>query len=199
MTAQLQKPPRLFTPEEYLRMERLAPYKSVYFNGRIFVMPGGTFNHSRIAGNVYFHIENQLRNGPCVTLTSDMRVKIPAVNIYCYPDVTVVCGEPEFEGKREDVLLNPSVVVEVLSPTTKDYDLEIKLEHYLRSTTLRELVYIQQDEPRVMLHSRINANTWETKFVTGLDAILKFETIPVTIPLSEIYNRASFKPESEEL
>ncbi len=111
-----------YTPEEYLARERLAEYKSEYLDGTIFAMAGGTREHSLIAGNVHGELRMQLKSRPCETYTSDMRVLISQPGLHTYPDVTVVCGEPLFLDEKRDTLLNPAVIVEVLSPGTEVYD-----------------------------------------------------------------------------
>src|SRR5829696_5082670 len=106
------------TPEEYLAYERAAEYKNEYFDGEIFAMTGASRKHNLIAGNVFGLLWQQLWGKPCEVYPSDMRVRIPSANIYTYPDVVVVCGEPEFEDGHVDTLLNPTLLVEVLSKST---------------------------------------------------------------------------------
>src|SRR5262245_39479501 len=111
----------LVSPEEYLRRERLAEYKSEYLNGEIFAMSGASRKHNLITGNVGAQLNQQLRGKNCESYISDMRVKVRAVGLYTYPDVVVVRGEPQFEDAEVDTLLNPTVLIEVLSTSTERY------------------------------------------------------------------------------
>ena len=118
------------SPEEYLRRERLAEYKSEYLNGEIFAMAGASEQHNLIAGNIFGELREQLKTGSCRAYTSDMRVKVLSNGLYTYPDVIVVCGEPQFEDKEVDTLVNPTVLGEVLSRTTERYDRIAKTTYY---------------------------------------------------------------------
>jgi len=117
-------------PEEYLRLERQAEYKSEYLNGEIFAMSGASREHNLIAGNIVAELNQQLRAKPCEVYPSDMRLKVTATGLYTYPDVMVVCGEPKFEDKYVDTLLNPTLIVEVLSQSTERYDRIAKTSYY---------------------------------------------------------------------
>ena len=131
-------PKPYLTPQEYLARERRAETKSEYLRGGVFAMSGASRNHNLVATNVAAELRQQLRDRDCEVHQSDMRVKISSTGLYTYPDVTVVCGEPEFEDEEVDTLLNPKVIVEVLSPSTADYDRGGKFTHYRRLPSLRE-------------------------------------------------------------
>ena len=118
------QPKAFLTPEEYLALERKAEYKSEYFQGEMFALAGATSEHNTIAGNIFGKLRQQLKAKPCRAYISDMRVRIPVTGLYTYPDVIVVCGEPRFDDEYSDTLLNPTVLVEVLSPSTESYDAE---------------------------------------------------------------------------
>ena len=111
-----------FTPEQYLAMECQASYKSEYINGCIFAMAGASKEHNQIAFNIAGELHGQLKNRPCLAYVNDLRVKVSATGLYTYPDTVALCGEPHFEDERMDTLLNPSVIIEILSPTTEAYD-----------------------------------------------------------------------------
>ena len=121
-----------YTPEEYLALERKAERKSEYLNGFITGMSGASFEHGLLAANLIREIGMQLKDGPCDVLTSDVRVLVNSTGLYTYPDVTVVCGRPLFLDKVFDTILNPAVVIEVLSPSTETYDRGDKFAHYRR-------------------------------------------------------------------
>src|SRR5271157_2277403 len=113
---------RRFTPQDYLALERKSETRSEYYRGEIFAMSGASREHNLIAGNVNSEIRNQILDRPCESYASDMRVCFEATGLYTYPDVVVVCGQPRFQDSQEDTLLNPTVLVEILSPSTEAYD-----------------------------------------------------------------------------
>lgn len=141
MTAQ---PKPYLTPEEYLAMERVSEAKHEYLAGSIYAMAGGSKRHNRIAGSAYATLYAQLRRRNCVVYPSDMRVKSVQTGLYTYPDITIVCGNEQFEDDIEDTLLNPTVIVEVLSPSTEKYDRGKKFQHYRTILSLREYILIAQ-------------------------------------------------------
>src|SRR5438067_8993045 len=134
------------SPEEYLRRERLAEYKSEYLNGEIFAMAGASEQHNLIAGNIFGELREQLKTGSCRAYTSDMRVRVRSNGLYTYPDVIVVCGEPQFEDKEVDSLVNPTMLIEVLSPSTERYDRIAKTSYYRTIDSLAEYLLVAQDE-----------------------------------------------------
>ena len=127
-----------YTPDEYLALERKAEYKSEYFGGEIFAMTGASRKHNLVAGNIFAALHLQLKKRPCEIYPSDMRVKVSPTGLYTYPDVAVVCGEPMFDDEQKDTLLNPTVLVEVLSKSTASYDRGEKFEHYRKIKSLAE-------------------------------------------------------------
>ena len=139
MSSQIQKH---YTPEEYLALERQAQYKSEYYAGEIFAMAGASRWHNLIVTNVLRELSLQLKGRPCTTYPSAMRVKISPTGLYTYPDVTVVCGAARFEDTQQDTLLNPTLIVEVLSESTEAYDRGGKFAHYRKLNSLLEYVLI---------------------------------------------------------
>jgi len=180
-----------FTPQEYLALERKSETRNEYFNGEIFAMAGASREHNLIAGNVNAEIRNQILDRPCESYPSDMRVYIEATGLYTYPDVTVVCGEPRFQDREVDTLLNPLVIVEVLSPTTEAYDRGVKFRHYRRIGSLREFVLISQERMLVERYTR-QGNDWVLSDLTDPDQVLKLESIGCEIPLNRIYAKVTF-------
>ncbi len=180
-----------YTPEEYLALERHAEFKSEYIDGRIVAMTGASAPHNRIAGSVHAELRARFRNRPCEAFIGDMRVQIGERRRYTYPDVVAVCDEPKFQDGTLDTLMNPVLIVEVLSPTTEAYDRGEKFQHYRSIQTLQEYVLIAQDKPLVEQFVR-HGEFWHIGSVTGLDASLELASVGCTIPLREIYERVKF-------
>ncbi len=189
--------PRL-TPQQYLARERQAETKSEYLRGEMFAMAGASREHNLIAGNVNRELGSQLRERECEVYQSDMRVKVSPTGLYTYPDVTVVCGEPEFEDAEVDTLLNPKVLVEVLSPSTADYDRGGKFTHYRRLPSLQEYVLISQDRPLVEHYVRQGKDEWLLTEQSSLQDPLILPSIQCQLPLSEIYRKVQFAPDGGE-
>jgi Uma2 family endonuclease len=146
MSSQAQK---RSTAEEYLALERQAQCKSEYYAGEIFAVAGASRWHNLIVANVIGELRSQLKGQPCTTYPSDMRVKISPTGLYTYPDVTVVCGEAQFDDTQQDTLLNPTLIVEVLSESTAAYDRGGKFAHYRKLATLMEYVLITPTKPHI--------------------------------------------------
>ncbi len=182
-----------YTPEQYLERERRAQTKSQYYRGEIFAMSGASKEHLRIAGDLYVYLTLALRDRPCEVFNSDLRVKVQDSGLYTYPDLTIVCGEPKFEDKEVDTLLNPLVLIEVLSESTESYDRGAKATQYRKLPTLRELVLVSSMGVQVEHYHRRDADDqwafWET---TDRSATLSLASVGVTVPLEEIYRRVEF-------
>ena len=191
-------PKPYLTPQEYLARERRAETKSEYLRGEVFAMAGASRQHNLIATNAAGELRQQLRDRQCEVYTGDMRVKISPTGLYTYPDVTVVCGEPEFEDAEVDTLLNPKVLVEVLSPSTADYDRGRKFTHYRRLPSLHEFVLISQDRPLVEHYVRQGQDEWLLTEQSSLEDTLVLPSIQCQLPLSEIYLKVRFAPEEGE-
>lgn len=185
---------RRFTVEEYLRLEREASYKSEFYRGEIFAMAGGSARHSLITGNVHGTLRTLLKGRKCTAYTSDLRIAIPPEELYTYPDSSVFCDPPIFLTATEDTALNPTLIVEVLSPGTEAYVRGAKFAHYARIPSLREYLLVAQDETKVELHSRKGDGRWECVSVEGLDRAVFIPALEVELPLSEIYEKVVFPP-----
>ena len=189
----------LCTAEEYLTLERAADRRSELVNGRIYAMAGAGRAHGLIIGNLMRHLGNQLLERPCEMHTGEMRVKVSETGTYVYPDVVVACGEPDFEDGHLDTLTNPTLVVEVLSPSTEGYDRSAKFAHYRRVPSLRQYVLIAQSEPRVECYTRQeDGELWLFSEVTDLSATVHLASIECDLPLTEAYRRVTFPPPDEE-
>jgi Uma2 family endonuclease len=185
-------PKAKLTPAEYLAIERKAAFRSEYLNGEMFAMAGASYPHTRICDNLVAALRAQFKNGPCYTLSHDMRVKVTATGLYTYPDVIILCGPPELEDAELDTLLNPRVVIEVLSDSTERYDRGPKFKNYKQVASLREYILVSQDEPSCDRYVRGPDETWLNRTFAGLDSTLAFETVSAAVPLPEIYAGVTF-------
>ncbi len=190
-------PSTALSPEVYLARERQAETRSEYYDGEIFAMSGGSREHSLIAVNTAGALNAKLSDRPCEVYNSDMRVRMAEGRTYVYPDVSVVCGEPEFADAEKDVLLNPRVIIEVLSPSTEAWDRSGKFERYQQMASLQEYLLIAQDRPRVERYERQGDQQWLLTVTTGLDGVLSLGSIECDLALSEVYRKARF-PEDPE-
>lgn len=179
------------TPDQYLALERQAEIKSEYCDGEMFAMAGASRAHNLIAGNLFRAIGNHLEGRPCEVYMSDMRVCVRRTGLYTYPDVVVVCGQPEFQDAHVDTLLNPTAIIEVLSSSTEVYDRGRESTHYRQVASLKEYVLIAQDEMEIV-HFVRTSNHWEVQDVQGPDEILRLTSIGCDIPLRAIYARVEF-------
>ncbi|MBX9622303.1 MAG: Uma2 family endonuclease [Gemmataceae bacterium] len=184
--------PRKLTEEEYLARDRAATVKSEFLDGVIYAMAGASYAHNVVNDDLARHLGNQLAGGPCRTLSRDMRVKVRATGLNTYPDLIVLCGPPEFDGDRTDTLLNPTVLIEVLSDSTASYDRGTKFRHYKRIPSLREYVMVAQDEPAVDRYVRQADGTWAHSDFVGLDAVVEFAGVPARVRLADIYAGVTF-------
>lgn len=180
-----------YTAEHYLALERQAKHRSEYINGYIFAMAGASRQHNLIAGNVFGELRTQLRGRPCEAYINDMRVKVSVTGLYTYPDVAALCGEPYFEDTHVDTLLNPSVIVEVLSDSTEAYDRGEKFAHYRRLESLRDYVLIAQDKVRVEHYAR-QGDQWVLSEASALSSTVHLSSISCEMVLRDIYERVEF-------
>lgn len=186
------RPLHSYTAEEYLSFERGSPSKHEYYAGTIYAMTGASRRHILIVTNLVRGLGNRLADRPCEIYSSEMRVKVRPTGLYTYPDVTVVCGEPRFEDAEVDTLLNPQVVIEVLSKSTKDYDRGDKFDHYRAVDSVVDYVLISQDATNVEHRSRQSGGDWAVSSYDGPDAVVPLKSIDCELPLSEIYRRINF-------
>lgn len=177
----------LLTAEEYLLAERRAETKSEYLDGVVVAMTGASRGHNLIVGNVLGELREQLLHRPCEIYPSDMRVKIPAARVYTYPDVIVACGEPLFEDDEVDTLLTPTVIVEVLSPSTESYDRGQKFAWYRTLSSLSDYLLVAQSAPAVEHLARQPDGSWVLRDYQKLDDIIALPSIQCTLSLSRVY------------
>ena len=177
------------TPEEYLAFERAAEYKNEYFDGEIIAMTGASRKHILITGNIAAELRAQLRGRPCETYPSEMRVRIPSANLYTYPDVVVACGTPEFEDAEVDTLLNPVLIVEVLSKSTSSYDRGAKFDYYRTLPSLEEYLLVEQNEYHVVQYVRQHDGRWLLADIRGADGRVELPSVECVLTLSDVYER----------
>ncbi|MCK9209412.1 MAG: Uma2 family endonuclease [Ignavibacteriaceae bacterium] len=181
------------TPEEYLEIERKAGFKSEYFNGEMFALAGAGKTHNKISSNLIINIGAHLKNKSCLIYGSDMKVKIKSSGLYTYPDISVVCGDEKFEDDESDILLNPKLVIEILSESTESYDRGKKFEHYRTLESLQEYVLVSQEKPKVEQFLKQPDDKWLYSEVNGIDSIVPLSSIECEIDLKEIYHKVEFK------
>ena len=186
-------PKPYFTPEEYLERERLADYKSEYFAGEIFAMARATRTHNLISNNVSASLTTQLRDRPCEVYANDMRVQADQSRQYSYPDVVVVCGEPQFRDGREDTLSNPVVIVEVLSPSTEANDRGEKFMRYRQIPSLTDYVLIWQNARHIEHFVKQPDGSWRMTEANGEDTTL-LSSIGCILSLADAYNKVTLEP-----
>ena len=180
------------TTAEYLVIERKAATRSEFSNGEMFAMAGARWPHNYARDNLNGELHTRFKGGPCRAISGDMRVRVALDGPYCYPDLVIICTEPEFEDDELDTLLNPLVIVEVLSESTERFDRGLKFRQYQRIDSFREYLLISPDEPLIDQFVRQENGTWALSNVAGLDAILSLTSVPVRIPLSDIYADVTF-------
>jgi Uma2 family endonuclease len=187
---------RKFTPEEYLALERTAKYKSQYYRGEIFAMPGGTLRHGMMSASIIRILGNQLLSRPCSVYSSDTKVMVEETGLMTYPDVVVACMEQRFHNQEKDVLLNPTVLIEVLSPSTELYDRGTKSEHYRKIPSLQEYILIAQDRIHIEQFTRSAEGHWTFAEVDQPGQILRLESIACDLSVDDVYAKVQFTPES---
>ena len=181
-------------PEEYLALERASETRHEYLDGQMVAMPGGSYEHSLIAANLIHELAGQLRAGPCTVLGGDMRVLVSSTGLYTYADVVVVSGEPILADRHSDILINPTVLIEVLSPSTEAYDRGRKLQQYFKLESLREYLLVSQNRPNVEQFVRQeDREHWLFTAVTDLAASIVLPSIGCELALAEIYDHVRFK------
>ncbi len=175
------------TAEEYLALDRAAEFRSEFFDGEIVAMSGGSLRHSGMKMNLAVEVGSALRGTQCRAFDSDLRVRV-SPRMYTYPDLTVVCGKPLLADERQDILLNPKVIFEVLSPSTEFYDRVVKFRHYREIESLTDYVLLDQEQARIEQFTRGDAHIWTFHDYKAAAETLLIESIGVSIPIARIYD-----------
>jgi Uma2 family endonuclease len=181
------------TADEYLAFERESEFKHEFIGGEIYAMTGASRHHNLIAGATYVALYTQLRKKGCEIYPSDMKVHSPVTGSYVYPDITIVCGDAELNDDHEDILLNPTLIIEVLSPSTEAYDRGEKFRNYWAIPSLAAYVLVAQDRPRLERSTRAGDSEWLLTVAEGLDASLALPSIDCTLALAEVYEQITFE------
>ena len=181
------------TIEEYIEFDKNSMERYEYFAGEVFAMAGGSPEHGRIGGSIFARLFMKLLGSKCEAFTSEIRIKVPAALPYRYPDVSVVCGEPVFEAQLGvKLLLNPLVLIEVLSPSTAEYDLGKKFTEYKSIASFREYLAVSQTRPHVIQYVRRADGFWVRHDIEGIESEVALDSLNLALPLSEIYERVTF-------
>ncbi len=181
------------SPEEYLAFERSSESKHEYLDGQIYAMAGASPTHNQICFNATVAVGSQIMDSTCIGYTSDQKIRTDLQDLFSYPDLTIVCGEPVFHDQKQDVLLNPTVIIEVLSPRTEVYDRSTKLERYQNLSSLTDYILIYQDRPCVEHYVRQKGKRqWLFTIETDLTAEIEISSIKCKLKLADIYNRVKF-------
>ena len=183
------------TPEEYIAAERKATFKSEYLSGEIVAMSGASNEHNLITMNTSTALYNQLADRGCRVYASDMRVGISAGVSYCYPDIAVTCDKPRFEDDVFDTLINPQVIIEVLSDSTAGCDRGEKFIRYRQLESLQEYILISQDQVRVKHYLR-QGEQWHPSEFSTLENVLSLTSIKAELPLKQIYRFVEFETDA---
>jgi Uma2 family endonuclease len=200
MTATLEKTQRCYyTPDEYLALEESAEYKSEYHDGQIIPMTGGTTNHNQIALNMSVALSIAFKGRDYRVFIGDIRLWIPEVRRYTYPDVMVIAGQPEYYKNRKDTVTNPQVIIEVLSKSTRNYDRGDKFDYYKTLPTFQEYILIEQSQVKIAQYFKIEAKRWLYREYDEEDMALSFNGFEFEVPLIDIYEKVDFtEGEGEE-
>ena len=185
------QPKTLITPEQYLEIERKAEYKSEYYQGEMFAMSGAGIPHNRLVGNLFAALHQQLRSRACSVFSNDVRVFVSLTGLYTYPDVVAVCGELHVLDTQRDTLLNPSLIVEVLSPSTEAYDRGRKFEQYKSIESFQEYLLIASDHMHIDLIARQADGRWLIASASRPDDWLELSSIGCRIKVADLYEKVN--------
>lgn len=189
----MQTQTRYYTPEEYLAIEEKAEYKNEYRDGKIVAMTGGTTNHNEISLNLAAHLKFALRSKNYRIYMENVRLWIPRYRQYTYPDVMIIQGEPIYAEKGTTTVMNPTLIAEVLSPSTQNYDQGDKFMYYRSIPEMKEYILIDQKQFHVMQYTKTSENQWLLTEYEDKDAIIALNSVNFTIPLNELYTGVNFE------
>ncbi|WP_413200088.1 Uma2 family endonuclease [Nostoc piscinale] len=195
---QLEIKPHHYTPEEYLELEENAEFRNEYRDGEIIPMTGGTTNHNKISGNLYAYLKFVLKAQDYEIYISDVRLWIPRYRQYTYPDVMVIAGEPVYTGTNTTTVMNPCLITEVLSKSTKNYDQGDKFTYYRSIPEFKEYILIDQYNYHVMQYVKTAEGQWLFTDIETQSATLSIQTLNIEVALNDIYERVNFADNNEE-
>ena len=183
------QPRSRITPQEYLELDRKSEIRNEYLDGQMFAMSGATREHIKIVANITGELWSQFLDRPCELYPTEMRTKVSQTGLYTYPDIAVVCVEPQFEDAHFDTLLNPQLIIEVLSDSTESYDRGRKFAHYRNIDSLREYVLVSQTECRIERFSRQDDSTWLYSETTDPEGSIELTSVTCRLSLSRVYHK----------
>jgi Uma2 family endonuclease len=183
---------QIYTVEEYLALERETHEKHEFYKGELFAMAGGSPNHVIISGNIFAELSNRLSPKGCRAFNSEMKIYIQPFELYTYADACALCGTPNFLKETDAIIDNPSLIVEVLSDSTEDYDRSKKFLFYRALPSFNEYLLIRQDKPFVEYYAKLAEHKWLLTEVEGLSAKIHLKHLGITIPLAKIYANVVF-------
>lgn len=186
---------KIYTPEEYLALEEKAEYRSEYDNGEIIAMAGGSLRHLRIISNLTRYVGNRLSND-CEVLPTELKVWVEPFNRFYYPDLVVLCGEPNFYRERNDTVTNPIAIIEVLSTSTEAKDRGEKFFAYQSLESVQEYILVSQNRPIVERFTKQKDGSWRYRATIGFESFINIEVLDVRLTLGEIYQRIDFEEEN---
>jgi Uma2 family endonuclease len=187
-------PKHFLTEEEYLEFELKSEFRHEFFQGEIFAMTGGRREHARIVMNLGTSLDSQLRGRNCNTYSENFRINVPVTGLYAYPDIVVTCGEEKLKENVFDTLLNPALIIEVLSESTEGYDRGLKFQNYQGIETLREYLLVSQFTPRIEHFIRQADSSWNYTEVHEISDSIKLPSIECALTLKDVYYNVEFKP-----
>ena len=185
------------SPEEYFEIEEAAEYKSEYYHGEMFAMSGASYHHNVIAMNVAGTLYSALRNSDCIVFGSDMKIELDKAKHYAYPDISAVCGDVRFAERRNDTIVNPALIIEILSESTQDYDRGLKFRAYQKIASLKDYIVIDQYSHSVEYFSENNAGLWVSEKFEKPDERFVIRSVGVELSLDMIYHRVKLTLTSE--
>ena len=185
-------PKKIFTPLEYLELERLSTVKHEYYKGEIFAMSGASLHHNIIASNFFGHLFLKLKGNKCRPFGSDLRIHIPKNSLYTYPDISIICGKVEAIDNQFDTATNPTVIIEILSPSTRNYDKGEKFTLYRDIESLQEYIVVDSEKISVEKYIRNEDGSWRFTEYKSLDQGISLDSVSVEIKLNEIYDDVEF-------
>lgn len=189
----MEKEKKKISAQEYLALEREAEFKSEFYNGETFSLAGASLSHNRIVRNISSFLHQLLKQKGCEIFLNDMRLKVSEEGLYTYPDLMIVCGEFQFIDEAKDTLLNPAVIIEVLSKSTESYDRGKKFEFYRKIASLKEYVLVSQEKPMVEIFTKDSSGGWLLRDENNVNKSVTLSSIECSVPLSEIYFAVDFQ------
>ena len=181
------------TPEEYLEIERNAEFKSEYYNGEMFALAGASYVHNKISSNIHVSLANQLKGKVCQVFQSDLKIREQISGLFTYPDIVTICGKPEFYDEEKDVIVNPTVIMEVLSKSTETYDRGFKFELYRRIDTLKDYFMVSQEKVSIEYYSRNADNSWTLKEFNDINQSIEIKSIECILEIKDVYYNVDLK------